>query len=89
MGLAYTVFVAEGSSHQKRHQGSATLKLLQAHGITMLPADETTLVASAMESGQTVVLTGKFCDVYMTNCYEGSPNITNIMLGFPHMDFSV
>ncbi|PNF26646.1 hypothetical protein B7P43_G06839 [Cryptotermes secundus] len=49
--------VNTGSSHQKRHQGSATLKLLQAHGITMLPADETTLVASAVESGQTVVLT--------------------------------
>lgn len=49
--------VNTGSSHQKRHEGNATLKLLQAHGITMLPADETTLVASAVESGQTVVLT--------------------------------
>jgi hypothetical protein len=55
----------------------------------MLPADESTLVASAVESGQTVVLTGKFCDVYKTNCYQGSPKIINVMLGFPHMDFSV
>lgn len=37
--------------------GQQTLQLLQAHGITMLPADESTLVASAVESGQTVVLT--------------------------------
>jgi hypothetical protein len=59
------VFVSEGSSHQKKLQGSATLQLLQAHGITMLPADDTTLVASAVESGQTVVLTGKCCEVYM------------------------
>jgi hypothetical protein len=65
------MFVPEGSSHQKRHQGSATLKLLQAHGITMLPADETTLVASAVESGQTVVLTGKFCDVYIHKLLSG------------------
>jgi hypothetical protein len=55
----------------------------------MLPADETTLVASAVESGQTVVLTGKCCEVYMTNCYQGSPKITNVMLGFSHMDFSI
>jgi hypothetical protein len=55
------VFVP-GFSHQKKQQGSATLQLLQAHGITMLPADETTLVASAVESGQTVVLTGSATD---------------------------
>lgn len=47
----------EGSPYQKKQRGSATLQLLQAHGITMLPADETTLVASAVENGQTVVLT--------------------------------
>ncbi|XP_069669065.1 GA-binding protein subunit beta-1-like isoform X2 [Periplaneta americana] len=46
-----------GLSPQKKQQGSTTLQLLQAHGITMLPADETTLVASAVENGQTVVLT--------------------------------
>nr|CAD7441254.1 unnamed protein product [Timema bartmani] len=38
-------------------QSANTLQLLKAHGITMLPADDSTLVASAVESGQTVVLT--------------------------------
>ncbi|XP_046408208.1 GA-binding protein subunit beta-1-like isoform X3 [Ischnura elegans] len=42
---------------EARESSSATMNILQAHGITMLPADESTLVASAMESGQTVVLT--------------------------------
>lgn len=37
---------------------NSTFQLLQAHGITMLPNDESTTVESAMESGQTVVLTG-------------------------------
>lgn len=37
---------------------NSTFQLLQAHGITMLPTDESTTVESAMESGQTVVLTG-------------------------------
>jgi hypothetical protein len=55
----------------------------------MLPADETSLVASAVESGQTVVLTGKFCEVCVSNCYQISPGITDVMLGFPHMDFTV
>lgn len=36
---------------------NSTFQLLQAHGITMLPTDESTTVESAMESGQTVVLT--------------------------------
>ena len=54
----HSVSLPEGSPHQKKQRGSATLQLLQAHGITMLPADETTLVASAVENGQTVVLTG-------------------------------
>lgn len=36
------------------------LRLLQAHGITMIPVDnDTTIVENAMESGQTVVLTGR------------------------------
>jgi len=57
----HSVSLPEGSAHQKKQRGSATLQLLQAHGITMLPADETTLVASAVENGQTVVLTGACC----------------------------
>ncbi|XP_026286475.1 GA-binding protein subunit beta-2 isoform X1 [Frankliniella occidentalis] len=36
---------------------NSTFQLLQAHGITMLPTDEPTTVETAMESGQTVVLT--------------------------------
>ncbi|GFG39480.1 hypothetical protein Cfor_12439 [Coptotermes formosanus] len=54
---AKTSIDTEGSPHQKKQRGNATLQLLQAHGITMLPADETTLVASAVENGQTIVLT--------------------------------
>lgn len=38
---------------------NSTFQLLQAHGITMLPTDESTTVESAMESGQRVVLTGR------------------------------
>ncbi|XP_054285312.1 cortactin-binding protein 2-like [Macrosteles quadrilineatus] len=34
-----------------------TLQLLQAHGITMLPTDESTTVASAVQNGQKVMLT--------------------------------
>ena len=35
------------------------LRFLQAHGITMIPMDnDATIVENAMESGQTVVLTG-------------------------------
>ncbi|XP_066993319.1 GA-binding protein subunit beta-1 [Anabrus simplex] len=37
--------------------GQNTLQLLQSHGITMLPADDSTLVESAVENGHTVVLT--------------------------------
>ncbi|KAJ9579497.1 hypothetical protein L9F63_004845, partial [Diploptera punctata] len=47
----------EAMMPQNVFSSSATLQLLQAHGITMLPADDTTLVASAVESGHTVVLT--------------------------------
>ena len=39
--------------------GMEQLKFLQAYGITMIPMDEdSTIVENAMESGQTVVLTG-------------------------------
>lgn len=36
-----------------------TMAMLQAHGIMMLPKDESTIVASAVNSGQKVQLTGK------------------------------
>ena len=60
----HNLFLLTESSHNKKQDGSATLQLLQAHGITMLPADETTLVASAVENGQTVVLTGMQLSYY-------------------------
>lgn len=34
------------------------LHWLESHGITMLPADNSTIVASALEGGQTIALTG-------------------------------
>lgn len=38
---------------------SKQFRLLEAHGITMIPVDdESTIVENAMESGRTVVLTG-------------------------------
>lgn len=37
------------------------LRLLQAHGITMIPVDnDSSIVENAMESGRTVVLTGNY-----------------------------
>lgn len=37
------------------------LRFLEAHGITMIPVDnEASIVENAMDSGRTVVLTGKF-----------------------------
>lgn len=44
------------------------LRLLQAHGITMIPVDnDSTIVENAMESGQTVVLTGAFLFLFRTD----------------------
>lgn len=38
-------------------------RLLEAHGITMIPMDdESSIMENAMESGRTVVLTGQFID---------------------------
>uniref|UniRef100_A0A1B6CQW1 Uncharacterized protein n=1 Tax=Clastoptera arizonana TaxID=38151 RepID=A0A1B6CQW1_9HEMI len=52
-----------------------TLQILQEHGITMLPVDDSDLVTSAMASGQTVVLTeaGKLA----LNQTEKSPQVKN------------
>ncbi|KAK3931141.1 GA-binding protein subunit beta-1 [Frankliniella fusca] len=48
---------SQASSGTTTTVNNSTFQLLQAHGITMLPTDEPTTVESAMESGQTVVLT--------------------------------
>lgn len=37
---------------------TASLKLLQEHGITMLPNDDNNILSTVMESGHSVVLTG-------------------------------
>lgn len=55
--------VLHGSKKQKEDTNFANIeqpyRLLQAHGITMIPVDnDSTIVENAMESGQTVVLTG-------------------------------
>lgn len=39
---------------------SESMRLLQKHGITMLPNDETSIFSSVMESGHSVVLTGEY-----------------------------
>ncbi|KAF4522737.1 hypothetical protein B566_EDAN010944 [Ephemera danica] len=56
-----TTVVAGSSSSSSTAQSN--IQFLKAHGITMLPADDSNIVASAMESGQTVVLTGKVTKV--------------------------
>ncbi|KAG8229210.1 hypothetical protein J437_LFUL009692 [Ladona fulva] len=58
--LEHHIKIEPEDKEETRESSASTMKLLQAHGITMLPADESTLVASAMESGQTVVLTEQF-----------------------------
>lgn len=53
-------------TNNKRHKDAMSLggipskfKLLEAHGITMIPVDdESSIVENAVESGRTVVLTG-------------------------------
>lgn len=37
-----------------------SIKLLQKHGITMLPTDDSNILSSILETGHSVVLTGKF-----------------------------
>lgn len=37
-----------------------SMKILQQHGITMLPTDDTSILSSVMESGHSVVLTGNW-----------------------------
>lgn len=49
--------VIAGSSSSSSSTAQSNIQFLKAHGITMLPADDSNIVASAMESGQTVVLT--------------------------------
>lgn len=41
-------------------------QLLQAHGITMIPVENDSIVENAMESGRTVVLTGNFFILFDT-----------------------
>lgn len=59
----------------------ASIKLLQQHGITMLPTtDDTNILSSILETGHSVVLTGKwlkrnkslFCEKSHFRCWKGS-----------------
>ena len=55
--------LTNAESVSKKHKALADLqqplRLLEAHGITMIPVEnESTIVESAMGSGRTVVLTG-------------------------------
>lgn len=43
---------------QNSHSFSESMKILQQHGITMLPTDDNNILSSVMESGHSVVLTG-------------------------------
>ena len=55
------LFSAESTSHE-------ALKLLESHGISFLPVDNSTLLTSALESGQSISLTGNcllFCSLIL------------------------
>lgn len=62
---------ANDITNSKKHKNNTSIadvdhqfRLLEAHGITMIPVDnESSIVENAMESGRTVVLTGRvlFC----------------------------
>jgi hypothetical protein len=47
----------------------------------MLPADESTLVASAVENGQTVVLTGT-CVCSLGNQFQVGPSLSDVFFTF-------
>lgn len=49
----------KGTSNEEEQNRLAALQLLEEHGIEMLEGEDINLVASAVGSGQTVVLTGK------------------------------
>lgn len=45
-------------SSQQQNSFSESMKILQQHGITMLPTDDNSILSSVMETGHSVVLTG-------------------------------
>lgn len=54
--------------NSKKHKDVMSIgkqfKLLEAHGIRMIPVDDESIVEKAMESGRTVVLTGSFLYIF-------------------------
>lgn len=57
----------KSTTDEERQNRMAALQLLEEHGIEMLDGEDINLVASAVESGQTVVLTGNYCDFISYN----------------------
>ncbi|GFV55829.1 GA-binding protein subunit beta-1 [Trichonephila clavipes] len=55
--LATLAALAEATSPNSSLSTADAMQLLEMHGITMLPSDNSTIVASALEGGQTVSLT--------------------------------
>lgn len=53
-----TIKKLKNSVEEEQRNRLATLQLLEEHGIEMLEGEDINLVASAVGSGQTVVLTG-------------------------------
>ncbi|CAB3363593.1 Hypothetical predicted protein [Cloeon dipterum] len=62
MGTKYLMKLSDKKQKKTTSSGSSAssednIQFLRSHGIQMLPVDDSNIVASAMESGQTVVLT--------------------------------
>lgn len=53
-----SVTVKKIKNEEEQRNRLATLQLLEEHGIEMLEGEDINLVASAVGSGQTIVLTG-------------------------------
>lgn len=73
--LATLAALAEATAPNATISTSEALQWLESHGITMLPTDNSTVVASAIESGHTVALTeaGKLA----LNWVRDNPTLNN------------
>lgn len=77
------VVTAEETENQN-NKFSESIKLLRQHGITMLPADDTNILSSILETGHSVVLTGNLDYVISKRIY-----VLNIVQVNYHYTYSI
>lgn len=63
------VTVKKLKNEEEQRNRLATLQLLEEHGIEMLEGEDINLVASAVGSGQTIVLTGCLLNLFMQKAF--------------------